>query len=331
LKEGDVAEFKVLVTSWAVEEDNPELDRLRAIGGEVINKRRPQHRSEAEIRELIPGIDAAIAASDRYTASVFAAADRLKIIARVGVGYDAIDLNAATAHGVVVATTPGTNHEAVADMAFGLILALARYIPLHDRLVRAGKWDRRTGVDVNGKTLGILGLGKIGKGMARRARGFAMRVVAHDPFWDDEFARANQVERLPLNDVVQAADFLTLHLPASPDTDRIMNAERLRLMKPTAYLINTARGTLVDEPALDQALREGWIAGAALDVFDKEPPWGSAILERENAIFTPHVAGFSQVANEQMIRMTVDSVINVLTGKPPLDCVNPDVLARSNR
>jgi phosphoglycerate dehydrogenase-like enzyme len=278
--------------------------------------------------ELIRGVDAVIAASDRYSAKVFDAADRLRIIQRVGVGYDAVDLKAATDHGVIVGTTPGANHEAVADLAFGLILGLARLIPLHDRLVRAGTWERHTGVDVNGKTLGILGLGKIGKGMARRARGFAMRVVAHDPYWDDEFARANEVEQQPLDDVVRTADFLTLHLPSSPDTDKVMNAERLRAMKPTAFLINTARGTLVDEPALNVALRERWIAGAALDVFEKEPPWGSAILERENAIFSPHVAGFSQVANELSIRMSVDSVINVLTGQAPLDCVNPDVLRR---
>lgn len=319
---------KVLVTSWAVDESQPELDRLRAIGCEVENKRRPSHHNEAEMKALIPGVDAVIAASDIYSAPVFEVADRLKVIARVGVGYDAIDLKAATARGVIVSTTPGANHEAVADLAFGLILSLARFIPLHDRLVRAGKWERHTGIDVNGKTLGILGLGKIGKGMARRGRGFAMRVVAHDPFWDDEFARANQVERLPLDEVVRTADFLTLHLPASPDTYRVMNEARLRAMKPTAFLINTARGTLIDEPALDRALREKWIAGAALDVFDKEPPWGSAILERENAIFSPHVAGFSQQANEQMIHLAVDNVINVLTGQPPLDCVNPDVLKK---
>ncbi len=323
-----MAAHRVLVTSWAVEESHPELDRLRAIGCEVENKRRPSHHGEAEMTALIPGVDAVIAASDVYSAPVFEAADRLKIIARVGVGYDAIDLKAATARGVIVSTTPGANHEAVADLAFGLILALARYIPLHDRLVRAGTWERHTGIDVNGKTLGILGLGKIGKGMARRGRGFSMRVVAHDPFWDDEFARANQVERLPLDEVVRTADFLTLHLPASPDTYRVMNEARLRAMKPTAFLINTARGTLIDEPALDRALREKWIAGAALDVFDKEPPWGSAILERENAIFSPHVAGFSQQANEQMIHLAVENVINVLTGQPPLDCVNPDVLKK---
>jgi phosphoglycerate dehydrogenase-like enzyme len=325
--EDDVANHQVLITSWAVEEDNPELARLRAAGCEVTNRRRPSAHSEAEMRDLIRGVDAVIAASDRYTPAVFAAADRLKVIARVGVGYDAIDLAAATAHGVIVSTTPGANHEAVADLAFGLMLALARYIPRHDRLVRAGTWERHTGVDVNGKTLGILGLGKIGKGMARRGRGFSMRVIAHDPYWDDTFARENAVERLPLDEVVRQADFLTLHLPGGAETDRIMNADRLRSMKPTAFLVNTARGTLVDEAALDQALQEGWIAGAALDVFEQEPPWGSAILERENAIFSPHVAGFSQVANALSIRMAVDNVLNVLAGRPPLDCVNPAVLA----
>lgn len=323
-----MANHTVLITSWVVEEDHPELARLRAIGCEIRNERRTNHHSEAEMRQLIRGVDGVIAASDVYSASVFDAADRLKVIARVGVGYDAIDLKAATSHGVVVSTTPGANHEAVADLAFGLILGLARFIPTHDRLMREKKWVRHTGFDVYGKTLGILGLGKIGKAMARRGRGFSMRVVAHDPYWDEEFARTYQVERMELNEVIREADYLTLHLPGIPEMRHVMNAERLRLMKPTAFLINAARGMLVDEVALTQALREKWIAGAGLDVFEKEPPWGSAIIEQENAIITPHVAGFSQQANELSVRMAVDNVINVLTGKAPLDCVNPDVLKK---
>ena len=246
---------RILVTSWAVEDSNPDLSRLRDLGYELVNERRPSHHTESEMLDLIPGIDAAIAASDAYTPAVLEKADRLKIIARVGVGYDAVDVPAATARGIAVTTTPGANHEAVADLAFGLILSLARYIPLHDRLVRQAKWQRHTGVDVFGKTLGILGLGKIGKGMARRAKGFSMRVVAHDPYWDEDFARSVGVERLPLDEVVKEADYLTLHLPASPDTNNVMNAERLHSMKPTAFLINTARGTLVDEPALTEPSR----------------------------------------------------------------------------
>lgn len=321
-----MAKHRVLVTSWAVEPNDPNLKRLEEIGAEVVNERRPAHHAAEEMRRLIPGTDAVIAASDIYDESVFDADPRLKIIARVGVGYDAIDLAAATRHGVVVSTTPGANHDAVADMALGLILALARHIPREDRLVREGTWDRITGSDVHGKTLGILGLGKVGKGVARRGQGFAMRLIAHDPFWDEAFAFTHGVERLTLDEVVSQADYLTLHLPASPDTNNIMNEKRLRMMKPTAYLVNTARGTLVDQAALNRALEEGWIAGAALDVFDHEPPWGSPILQRQGAIFTPHVAGFSQGANEAMVRLAVDNVINVLTGKPPLDCVNPDVL-----
>ncbi|HLH73233.1 MAG TPA: phosphoglycerate dehydrogenase [Chloroflexota bacterium] len=323
-----MTQYKVLVTSAVVNEDNPELDRLRAIGCAISNHSRAQHHSAAEMRELIQGVDGVIAASDIYDASVFEVADRLKVIARVGVGYDAIDLKAATSHGVVVSTTPGANHEAVADLAFGLILSLARYIPLHDRLTREGKWTRYTGIDVYGKTLGILGLGKIGKGMARRARGFSMRVVAHDPYWDDEFAKAYQVERMSLDDVIRTADYLTLHLPGGAETKHVINAERLRMMKPTAFLINAARGSLVDEQALDQALREKWIAGAGLDVFEHEPPTGSRVLARENTVFTPHVAGFSEQANALSIRMAVDNILNVLTGQPPLDCVNPEVLKR---
>lgn len=323
-----MAQQRVLITSSVVAEDNPELNRLREIGCEVSNHRRAQHHSAAEMRDLIKGVDGVIAASDIYDSSVFEVADRLKIIARVGVGYDAIDLKAATAHDVIVSTTPGANHEAVADLAFGLILSLARYIPLHDRLVRAGQWTRYTGPDVYGKTLGILGLGKIGKGMARRGRGFSMRIVAHDPYWDEDFAKTYQVERMSLDDVIRTADYLTLHLPGGAETRHTMNAERLRMMKPTAFLVNAARGSLVDESALDQALREKWIAGAGLDVFAHEPPAGSPILERDNAVFTPHVAGFSEQANATSIRMAVDNILNVLTGKPPLDCVNPDVLKK---
>src|SRR5207247_18233 len=136
---------------------------------------------------LVPGIDAIIAGSDQYNEKVLAAADRLKIIARVGVGFDAVDLEAATRRGVVVSTTPGTNHEAVADCAFSLILALARHVTFHNSVVKEGRWDRRSGDDVWGQTLGILGLGKVGKAVARRGRGFSMRIIAYDPFWDDEF------------------------------------------------------------------------------------------------------------------------------------------------
>ena len=322
------AKHRVLVTSWIMEEEGPLIEQMRAAGCEVVMRRRPAFRTEQEMLDVIVGIDAAIAASDVYSAAVMDAAPGLKVISRVGVGYDAVDVKAATARKIAVCTTPGTNHEAVADHAFGLVLALARQIPAHDRFVRSQQWKRLTAADVNGQTLGILGLGKIGKGMARRARGFDMRVVAYDPIWDEAFATQHQVERLPLERVIQEADFLTLHLPASAETRHILNAERLALLKPTAYVVNTARGTLVDEAALYEALKAGRIAGAGLDVFDQEPPWGTMgdkLRDLENVILTPHVAGFSVKANAGMCRMAVENALLVLQGKRPLFCVNPEV------
>ena len=315
---------RVLITSWICQEDNPALSILRELGCEIVFQRRPQFRDEASMLEIIDGANAVVAASDAYTERVLSAAP-LRIVSRVGVGYDSIDLAAATARGIVVATTPGANNESVADHTFSLILSLARMVLPQDRDLRAGKWTRLNAADVHGQTLGILGLGKIGKGVARRARGFDMRVVAYDPFWDAAFAAENHVERLALDDVIGAADFLTLHLPASPQTRKLMDASKLALMKPTAYLINAARGSLVDEAALYAALTSRRIAGAGLDVFDREPPWGSPLIGLENVVVTPHVAGFSVKANEAGVRMAIESIALVLQGKRPHFCVNPEV------
>ena len=275
-------------------------------------------------------IDAAIAASDVYSDAVLNAG-QFKIVSRVGVGFDSVDVAAATRRGVVVSTTPGTNHDSVADHAFGLILALARQIVPHNQFVRAQQWKRLTAADVHGQTIGILGLGKIGKGIARRARGFDMRVIAYDPIWDAEFARQNQVERLPLETVIAESDFLSLHLPATPETEHVIDARRLALMKPTAYLINAARGSLVDEAALFDALQSKRIAGAGLDVFEQEPPWGTRLIELDNVILTPHVAGFSVKANAAMARMAVENALLVLAGKQPLFCVNPEIFEATGR
>ena len=315
---------RVLITSWIVQEDNPALDILRAAGYEIVFQRRPQFRDEADMLAIIDGANAVVAASDAYTARVLAAAP-LRVVSRVGVGYDSIDVAAATARGIAITTTPGANNESVADHTFALILALARMVLPQDRDLRESKWTRLTAADVHGQTLGILGLGKIGKGVARRARGFDMRVVAYDPIWDDAFAAANGVERRDLDDVIRQADFLTLHLPATPQTRKLIGAEKLALMKPTAYLVNAARGSLVDEAALHAALTSRRIAGAGLDVFDREPPWGSPLIGLDNVVVTPHVAGFSVKANEAGVRMAIENVALVLQGKRPHFCVNPEV------
>jgi len=321
-----LANQRVLVTSWIVPEDDPSLEVLRAAGIEIVMARRQAAHTEDEMVELLKGISGVVAGSDRYSEKVFASTRELKVISRVGVGYDAIDVKAATEHGVAITTTPGTNQDAVADHALALILAVARRIVDFDRFMRAGDWNRPTPADVYRQTLGILGLGRIGKGVARRGRGFDMRVIAYDPFWDDEFARANQVERVGLDDVFRQADFISLHLPSSAETLRIVNAERLALMKPTAYLINTARGTLIDEDALYDALVSNRIAGAGLDVFDREPPWGSKLLGLPNVTLSPHVAGFSPNANAAMNKMATENTLMVLRGQRPHFCVNPEVL-----
>lgn len=315
---------RVLVTSWIVDDESI-LDLLRRAGVEVVMARQPAFRTAEEMIPLVDGIHGVIAASDVYNAAVMDAGP-LRVISRVGVGYDAIDVRAATERGIAVCTTPGTNHDSVADHTFGLILALARQIIPQDRWVKDQRWKRLTAADVNGQTLGILGLGKIGKGVARRARGFDMRVVAFDPIWDEAFAIQHGVERLPLDRVIREADFLSLHLPATAETHHILDATRLALLKPTAFLVNCARGTLIDEAALYEALKAGRIAGAGLDVFDHEPPWGSKLLELENVILTPHVAGFSVKANAGGAKMAVENALLVLQGKRPHFCVNPEVL-----
>ena len=315
---------RVLITSWIVREDDPALDVLRTAGCEIVFRRRPSFRDEAEMLEIIGGAHGVVAASDAYTERVLSAGP-LRVISRVGVGYDSVDVAAATARRIAVTTTPGANNESVADHTFALILTLARQVLPQDRDMRAGKWTRLTAADVHGQTLGILGLGKIGKGVARRARGFDMRVVAYDPIWDDTFAAAHAVVPLPLDEVIRQADFLTLHLPATPQTRQLIDARCLALMKPTAYLVNAARGSLVDEAALFDALSSRRIAGAGLDVFDREPPWGSRLVGLENVVVTPHVAGFSVRANEAAVRMAIENVVLVLQGNRPHFCVNPEV------
>lgn len=316
---------RVLVTSWLVQEDDPALEVLRGAGCEVVMGRSPRPRTAEDMTQAVKGIDGIVAGSDNYSAAVIEAADRLKAIVRVGVGYDTVDLSAATRRGIQVGTTPGTNHHAVADYAFGLMLALARRIVRHHNATAAGQWVREAGPDVYGKTVGIVGTGAIGKGVARRARGFSMTVLAYDVVKDEEFARATPVRYVELDELFRESDYVTLHAPLLPSTRGLVDAERLSQMKPTAFLVNTARGELVDLDALVETLRQKRIAGAALDVFPKEPPGDHPILKIESAIVSPHVAGGSAEANAAAGRMACESIVAALRGGRVAHCVNPDV------
>lgn len=243
-----------------------------------------------------------VRSATRVTAGLFDAAPCLRVVGRAGVGVDNIDTDAATLRGVLVMNTPGGNSVSVAEHAFALLLALARAIPQLNTAIHAGRWEKSgaAGTELRGKTLGLIGLGRVGIEVARRARVFEMRVVAHDPYVAAEMAREAGVETLPLADVLSLADYVSLHCALGPATERIIRAETLAQMKRGARLVNTARGELVDEAALADALRSGHLAGAALDVFASEPPRDSPLLGIPNLIATPHVAGSTQEAQEEV-------------------------------
>jgi D-3-phosphoglycerate dehydrogenase len=310
--------------------EDPRLAPLRNAGWRVKTHRWPGGRPGVdEVVELVQGNDAVIAsAAERYTREVIERADTLKHIARWGVGYETIDVPAASDNGVVVTTTQGANHWAVADLTFGLMLSIARHVVKGDRIARTRSWQRPIGVDVWQKTLGIIGLGRIGKGVAQRAAGFEMKIVAYEPFPDLEFCKRFGVELVSLEEVFRRADYLTIHAPGESGNQRLVNAERLKLMKQSAFVINTARGVLVDEDALYAALTSGRIAGAGLDVREQEPPQDDRFELLDNVVLTPHIAGSSQEAQAASAEMVVQTVLQFARGEQPHGMVNPEVWSR---
>ena len=278
--------------------------------------------------ELLHDVDAAIISSLPLTDHVLAKVGKLKVIAIRGVGYDSVDIPAATARGIPVIVAPGFT-ESVADYTFALMLAVARQVALADRLVRQGRWEVLVSTNICGKTLGIVGLGRIGRAVARRARGFDMPVLASDVVQDEAFARQYEVTFLPLPELLQRADIVSINAPLSQDTRQLMDEQALRLMKPTAFLINTARGGLVDEQALAKALREGRLAGAGLDVFHQEPLQHNPFQGLDNVVLSPHLAAYSREGLRETGVLAAQGVLTVLGGgRPdPAVLVNPEVYA----
>ena len=277
---------------------------------------------EDDLITLLQGVDGIISGNHPFTRRVISAADKLKIISRTGAGFDSIDLKAATEHGIVVTTTPEANSESVADLAMGLMLGIARRIPQGDKNVRDGGWSHYIGVELYQKTLGIIGMGKIGKRLAKRAYGFDMTILAHDLYQDEAFAAEYGVSYVSLDELLARADFVSIHSPLSPETTGLIGEPELKLMKPTAYLINTARGPIVHEPSLVKALKAGWIAGAGLDVFSEEPPTNNPFLSIENVALSPHAASSTEEAWYRMARGAAENVVKVFEGKQPLGVVN---------
>lgn len=304
--------------------------RLTSAGCELVISPYPRPATEAELLPLVRNVDAALVGTDAFTRHALAAAPRLRIVSRFGVGYDAIDVPAATELGIWVTTTPGTNEHSVADAAIAMILMLARQLLPAVERTRAGKWERPIGLELRGLTLGLVGFGRIGRQVALRARPFGLTVLAYDVAPDEAAARELGCRYVPLDDLLRAADFVSLHAPATPQTHHLIDARTLALMKPSAYLINTARGELVDEVALIDALSSGRLAGAALDVFKQEPPDpGSPLLSLPNVLPLPHIAGVTAQAGQQMATLAVDNVLAALRGGRPPYPVNDPPTPRS--
>lgn len=279
------------------------------------------------LRERVAECDGLISLlTDRVDAPLIGAAPRLRVISNVAVGYDNIDVAAATARGIPVGNTPGVLTETTADLAWALILATARRIPEAERFVRDGRWrtwDPRLllGYDVHGATLGVVGFGAIGRAVARRAAGFGMRVLAASR---SAIRNAGDVRQAGLDELLRESDFVSLHVPLTDETREMIGERELRAMKRTAVLVNTARGGVVDQAALVRALREGWIAGAGLDVAAVEPiPAGDPLLSAPNCVLLPHIGSASHATRERMAEMAVDNCIAGLRGERLPNCVNP--------
>lgn len=316
---------RVLVTARQVarfaEKRRPELD---AAGIDLVLPAAPGNAldEEALVREL-PGCFAAAAMPDAYTARVIAAcAPTLKLIARSGVGFDSIDLDAATKHGVWVTTTPGANHDAVADFTMGLLLCMLRDLVQTVVQTRAGTWRRMAGVELRGKTLGIVGTGRVGREVAARARAFGMDLVAHDLFPNDAWAKGAGARYASLDDLLAQSDVITLHAPLTPETRHLLRRETLARAKYGCYVVNTARGELVDEQALAEALDSGRVSGAALDVFSEEPPKDRRLVDHPRVFPTSHSAGGTNEAHARAADMVIDDLLRVARGEPPLHPAN---------
>jgi D-3-phosphoglycerate dehydrogenase len=319
---------RLILNLAPAERARAELERIDGI--EVVaHYELARTRDPNVLAEGLAGAWAAVAGSEPYTDSVFAASPDLEAVLRWGTGSDAIDIAAATEAGVAVITTPAVNAEAVADMALTLMLACIRRLPALDQAVRTAAWrlDGPTR-DLAGATVGVVGLGAIGRAVTRRLRGFGCRVLALEPYPDEEFCAEYEVELTELDGMLPRVDVLTLHAPANPSSRGLIGAQELERLPSHAVLVNTARGDLVDQAALVRALETGQIAAAGLDVFADEPvPPDDPILAAPNTIVSGHISSFTELGLERTKQALVANVQAVVSGRLPESCVNPDAWA----
>jgi phosphoglycerate dehydrogenase-like enzyme len=301
----------------------PFREILTAAGFRCIDPPGEHTLSEPEVRAALPETDAFIAGGELVTAELIALAPKLRVIARTGVGYDAVDVAAATARKIPVLVTPGTNQESVAEQAFALLLALTRNIVNNCVSIRAGGWDRTMVQPVRSKTLGLVGLGRIGRAMATRGLALGMRVVAFDPIaGDPDFEARHGIQRLSLDELLATADVVSLHVPLTSETRGMINRATLARMRPGSYLINTARGGLVVESDLAESLASGHLAGAGLDVLNAEPPEpGNPLVGLPNVVLSPHMGGLDVKSMADMAELAARCVVGLHQGTWPAGCV----------
>ncbi len=302
------------------------LHVLRGGGFDLVYPGVSHQLTEDELLVTLKDISASLAGSEPYTDRVLTAHPQLRVIARVGVGYDAVDVPAATAHGVAVTIAPNTNQDAVAEHTFCLMLGLVKHVIPQHLGTCAGKWPRGTNLPLRGRTLGIAGLGRIGKAVALRGEAFGMRLLAYEPYPDKEFVGAHRIELMPFERLLAESDFLSLHLPMTAASKHLINRTTLALMKPSAFLINTARGGLVCEADLIEALQSRRLAGAGLDVFEQEPPGMSPLFAMENVLVTPHAAGVDLQSRDDMALSAAEAIVDLSRGVWPTEkVVNQEV------
>jgi D-3-phosphoglycerate dehydrogenase len=307
----------------------PYLETLRAAKFELIFNPYPGQMDEEQLLPMLVGVHACIAGSEPYTQRVLDAAPGLRVIARAGVGYDAVDLIAATEHGAAVCITPNTNQESVAEHTFTLMLALVKHLISQHNGTVAGRWPRQANLPLRGRALGIAGLGRIGKAVAVRGAAFGMKLLASEPFPDQAFVKQYNVTLMPFEKLLEESDFLSLHVPMNAESKHLINSKTLARMKPTAFLVNTARGGLVCEADLYEALKQNRIAGAGLDVFEKEPPGISPLFALENVVVTPHAAGVDTQSRDDMALSAAEAIVSLSRGEWPTEkVVNPEVRAK---
>jgi phosphoglycerate dehydrogenase-like enzyme len=304
---------KILVTPRSITKDgHPALDRLRSAGYEIVFSSPGKQPSEAELINLLPGCSGYLAGVEKISANVLSSADRLKVISRNGVGLDNIDLNAARKLNITICKTEGSNARGVAELTMSLIFAITRSIPFSNGKLKKGQWERRLGIEIKGKTLGIIGCGRIGKEVACLALGMGMFVIAFDPYKNDFFTPSENFQYAGMKDLLEKSDIISLHIPAPENGVPLVDKSFIRGMKKGTYIINTARGELIDDDAMIEALNSGIVKGLVTDVFRNEPPEDTRIVKHDKVIATPHIGGFTVESIDRAVDGAVDNLLKYL-------------------